>query len=481
VSGAATGEPVAVEAQAVQAGAPRVDGADAALRRLAEADEAWWRGDRGAAKRGWREALAEAGTSTRGRAVEAMARVRLLQVSGTFGPFVHERRLREALGVCLDEEPWCAIARADEQLWMPAFTGADPKRVPGLLAGSPLQAPAAARIAVATGDRTALRAVNPADLDGVGRGVLATDRQRPPDPGTWTLGVGLSGAPGAGVGLSVRYIDPDLAWHAHTLSLSASADSLGGFSVDGSFTSAAGRGAVAGVLAGGVGRGRGYRWVGDTAETYALDVARGSAGVSGRDGRLGWALGGSGRVERLGSWDGAEAPWGAVAGPYGALTVGDGRGWARLSGEAAGGAYTHVGVSVDVRAYPPVAGGTLALRGLGTVVPTSGSPFYRWPSAGGSSLLRGAPAGWLRGPVLVAGQAEYRHPLVGPLEAAAFVDVVRVESVNAEGATAGDVPRWTAGAGVRLVLPPEKTNVTRVDVGVGPGTWGVVVGWGQAF
>ena len=84
--------------------------------------------------------------------------------------------------------------------------------------------------------------------------------------------------------------------------------------------------------------------------------------------------------------------------------------------------------------------------------------------------MRGEPAGRWRAPTLFALQAEARYPLLGPLEAAVFVDSARIDGWHA-----------TVGGGVRIVLPPEGMNTTRLDIGIGPGSWGLVVGWGEAF
>lgn len=421
-------------------------------------DEAWWAGDRGEALTAWRRALAEVDTSAVGRAAEVMARVRLLQVTGNLAPFVHERRMSLALDACPTSEPWCHIAAADVELFMPAFTGADPRRIPELLAGSPLVGPATARIAAATGDIGALAGLADAELDGMGRGILAQRRRLPPNPGTWVLGVGIGGAPGAGVGFLVRFVDPDLAWAQHRLELVASADTRGGFYIASGLRTA-GRTPLSFGLTGG--RSIGDLWIDDAPQAWSLAYARGSAAINPHWSGVSLVVGASARVE-------ASQDVGVTAGPYTALSLGD-RDVLRVSADSAFGAYTHVLVGADWRGQQPLAGGTLALHTALTYVPTA-SPFWRLPSAGGSDVLRGLSAGRYRVHTLAIGQVEYRHVVIGPLYGAAFLD-----------AAWADGGHMTAGVGLRIVLPPDRENTTRLDFGAGPEGWGFVVAWGEAF
>jgi len=290
---------------------------------------------------------------------------------------------------------------------------------------------------------------------------MAASGERPADPGTWVLTFGVAGAPGAGVGVSAGFTHPDLAARDHDLSVTAALDSLGGGSVAAAFQGA-GNGSP--QLAGSVGRTAGWRWVDDVAVPYDLDLARVSAGLGARGPGLTVQVGVTSRWEQPG--DGLR--W--APGPWLTLGVGDAGARARVSAETGFLAYRHLGLAVDLRAYPQVGRGTLALHALGSATPTPETPWWRMPSAGGSTLLRGAPAGRWRDDTLLAAQVELRHPLVGPLEAALFVDGARVEGWHVSG-----------GGGVRIVLPPERLNVTRLDLGVSEVGWGVVVGFGEEF
>ncbi|HND28466.1 MAG TPA: hypothetical protein PLA94_00650 [Myxococcota bacterium] len=385
--------------------------------------------------------------------------MRLLKLSGNYAPILHELPLDRALRSCPDSDPWCAIAWADFQLWMPAFTGADPARVPELLTGSPLVGPASARLAWASGDLSRLATQ---DLDGMGQGLREVGLH-PPDPGTWVLSLGLSGAPGAGIGALASFQHPDLGWQQHQLALRAGGDSRGGFSGLFSLRIFTGRALRPLFYAAG---GRlvtdRYDAAGER-ELYVQGTARGGAGLAWTAGPLTATLGGQARGDFFeGSWYLANGPWLSFSlTPRRSLSL-------TAVAEAGFGSGESFSGSLNLRALPPLWGGTLALRlGFWGV---EGPEWREW-TAGGAELLRGQPAGRWRGSVFVPAQVEYRHRLVGPLQAAAFVDTVAIDGRW----------HWSLGGGLRLLLPPEELNVTRVDVGVGEGSWGVVVAWGQAF
>lgn len=394
----------------------------------------------------YREALTEADASPQGRAAEAMARTRLLWFEGNLAPFRHEAALGRALDACPSTEPWCAVALADWHLFMPAFTGADPAKVEPLLRDSPLGDAAAARRVMAGADPSFVASAAPGTL-----AAAVGARRRPPHPGTWAVGLGVGGAPGAGVGGLVRLHHPDVGWKGHRLDALATADSRGGAAATGTFTWAQGWQA-SGLLA----RTVGDLWVDGEATPY--DVV--TASLAGA-----WLPRGDGQRGRVGAV--ARMDDGAfVVGPVLGLTVGG----SGITVETGFGAYTHLATTFDARAYPDLAGGKLAMRALARWTPTEGTPDFRLPSAGGLELLRGLPAGRFRDDTVIAGQLEWRHEVRAPLSAALFVDTAFVEGFH-----------WTAGGGLRLAVPPTESFSTRVDVGVGPDGWGVIVGWGEAF
>lgn len=468
-----------VEPAPVEARPASLPGETPALRLISEGDRAWFAGDRGAAQAAWRAALSVVAPTTEpvelstgaDAAAEALTRLRLLQVEGNLAPIWHERALNAALARCPDVEAWCQIARADYHLWMPTFTGADPKEAlrllaPGGRADAELPGPAAARRLLA-GSGESLAAFPESGLDGFAAG-LKESGGLPADPGTWVLGLGVAAAPGLGIGASVHFDHPDLAWKDHDLRLDLAASS---------------RGAVAlSASAFGASRGRPRLWVGlssgpvdryDPPLTAHIGSATLGAGAGAAGGGGAAALGLVARVDQLDEPDAVAETLGRV-GPWIKLGAGPVGLWA----ETGFGSYVWINAGASLKWVEHWRGWELAAHGVGELAPIDGGPWWMLPSAGGAHLLRGLPAGRYRDPLKLGAQAELRHDLVGPLRVAAFVD----------GAALGPLERWdrealhiTAGLGLRLVLPPEKQNITRLDVGFGEGRVGVVLGWGEAW
>lgn len=455
------------------------------------ADEAWARGDRAGAVRAWR-ALLRAGGSEGARpdAVEIMLRVRLLPVAGNLAPLWLERPLDVAMQRCADlayAEPgagpntpaaWCRVAMADYDLWMPDIAGADPGRVASDLVSLAGWAPADERVAAA----------------GAARGSEGgSGSEENPFPGTWVLGWGVAVAPGAGAGVGLHFLHPDLGFQGMRLGFDTAVDTLGGFSLAGSFSERPSHRSL--VVRASGGNLRGAVWGdgnGDADEgaAYAWQTAQGAAGFSSTYGRVSFAGGGEARWDHAVVYDppgdvpdaaggAAVGPWASLrwAGPVDVRIAGD------VNGTQAGPAFAlaTAGVRVAIRGREEMAGQVVG-RLIGQA--STDGPFFRLPSAGGSTLLRGAPAGRYRGPLLVGAQVEYRHVIYGPVKTAAFIDTAWVSTWQAEPLV--DDLHLSAGAGLRLVLPPADLNTTRIDVGVVPGldgtvTWGVVVAWGEAF
>lgn len=429
-----------------------------ALSDISTGDLAWWSGDRQAAHAAWTQALLEVGPGSEDIAATAMAHIRLLKMSGNIGPLIHEPPLQKALRDCPDTEAWCAIALADYHLWMPAFTGADPKRVPEILATCPLPGPVAARMALATGDLSLLEGRN---LDGMGLGLQKYGR-RPPDPGTWVLGVGLSATPGAGLGAQLRFEHPDLAWKEHHLSLQLGGDTRGGFV-----------GAFRLILHEEKQKPMFYSSISHiNADIYrpeAQPYQLSSLVVGGGDGwggNWGISLGASTRWDSLNgdTWQFNPGPW---LGLRGRITPD-----LNLSSSLESGLFSTFFLKTDTNLSwkPSLWGGSIAAR-LDFATASTQTPFYRLPTAGGANLLRGLPAGRYRDVFLGSTQLEYRHPLVGPLRGDLFVDTAWVEGAF----------HHTEGAGFALVLPPDDLNVTRLQFGMGEGQWGLILAWGEIF
>ena len=454
---------------------------------LSAGDRARYDDDRAAAVTRYQEAI-DSGEP----AAEAMARLRMLSLSGNLGALWHGPALDAALAAAeLDPTAvaggWCALAEVDYHLMAPAFAGADAATaIEGARALlETLPGPASARLYYATGDEAwlaALEAVPAEARDGMGDGILAAGRARPPSPGTWFLGIGLAGAPGQGLGGGLIWKHPDLARRRWWLYASLGATSRG--SLNGALHVASpGRLYADASLAG-------YRLVADLyddedqRDTYTLSGARARLGPGLRF-RLGegrartWAAGEI-RIDDLG--EGPQTALGPAAGASWSTLRGSRGGrrgqLASLSGEwAAWGDYPSLQLTADARAFTGALGGALGARLLWRGELFEETPFYRLPTAGGSVYHRGAWAGRWIAPWIATVDLEQRWSAGDVLEPVVFINAAQV---------AGAGLHYGAGAGVRLVLPPENLNIVRLDIGVSdlgyddPG-WGLYVGWGEAF
>jgi outer membrane protein assembly factor BamA len=107
-------------------------------------------------------------------------------------------------------------------------------------------------------------------------------------------------------------------------------------------------------------------------------------------------------------------------------------------------------------------------------------PFHQLPMLGGVSRMRGYYEGQYRDRTYAMVQAEYRWmPAFWRVGFVAFVGVGEVW--NRWSDAGSGTPKVAAGLGVRYALNvPERIHV-RLDVGVGPGTWGLYVNVLEAF
>jgi len=381
--------------------------------------------------------------------------------------------------------PLCVLAEADRRLAVPAFAGGDVASVPGLVAALRTDAvlgPAAdARhmLAVARG-APGVPVAPLASTPGMARGIATLGRAEPPDPGTWTLAVGVTAAPYAGVGGLLRFVDPDLAGGGHRLTLSVAADT------GGQASAAVGIGLrlpASPTLSVAYQHATAWRWLEGTPGGLRLDRVDTGATVSFARGA--WtAWGGLASIVAIPSAPVAEAPSPGIAqwldpsvralGPQVGVRVTDPARQAsvtlaaRAPLEVVDGA-PHPWMSLDTRGRHPLGRVELAGRVLAEAAPGE-DVWYLQPALGGTTLHGGQH---LRAEAAVGEppeQAESRLHLFGPLHLAGFVDAAWC-----------DGPHASAGGGLRLVLPPERDNVTRLDVGWSPEGWGVVLGFGEAF
>lgn len=435
---------------------------------LDSGDGAWFAGDRIAARAAWLEAAKEADPAT-----VAMAEVRLLRVSGNLGLLSHGPRADRALADCAAADPWCALAWADYHLTL-ADLGlpADPGLAAALArqAASALPGPALARqVWAGAAPAEALEG----DPTALGQGLAQHGGRWPSGPGTWLLALGLSGAPGLGVGGALRFAHPDLGGGQARLELSAAATSRGALALSvasrigrrsGALLSASGARAVVDL----------YDQEAETQRSLIVGQAAASAAPLIQVGRWsGWA----GPAARVDVGEALLQGHGAFGGLAWDGTAAGGGPWARLSAEGAFADYTMLRASLDLRERWAVPGGVLASRLLGeAALRDARTPVWRLPSAGGAELLRGAPSGRFRGPGLLAAALEYRHPLGPTLSLALFADTVWVSDPGPLPS-----PHGGAGAGLRLHLPPRPLNTVRLDLGFTDAGWGLVAGWGEAF
>jgi hypothetical protein len=446
---------------------------DGALAALDEGDRAWFRGERRVAVQAWRAA-----SDQDNPAAEAMARLRLLHFSGNWGMAAHGPRIDAALAVCPEEDPWCRLALVDFHLLAPAEVGADPQQALALactLEGE-LPGPALARQLMVEPSPAALARLAELPRDGLGDGLLISEGAAPPYAGTWLLGLGLLGGPGLGFGAGVHFVHDDLFYGGHDLALELGATSRGS-----AWLGAAG--ASAGTVFGhgdlGVSRWVQDLWLEDQAVTWRVEGASASVGPGLRHGALRVAVGARARWDRVGdlallghgpelslSLDRADG-WG-----------GERRGWVLQSGwrsavRALGADYDHLYGSLELRGYAGLPlQGVLAARALGSRAFLDEAPWYRLPTAGGSQVLRGAPAGRYPGRSLAAADLELRRMIAGPLEGVVFGCGAWLEDSG-----------WHPGGGLglRLIMPPRERNTVRLDLAFSDAGWAVTTGWGEVF
>ncbi|MEE2750908.1 MAG: hypothetical protein VX519_05725 [Myxococcota bacterium] len=405
-------------------------------------------------------------------AAEAMARLRLLGLSGNLGAVVHGPKLDDALARC--EGDWCAIAKSDYHRIVPVPLGASRSEAIRLarLLVDVLPGPALARLYVLTEDPAHLESLQQqVQLDGLGTGLVMSQGGRPPNPGTWFLGMGLTGSAGVGVAGNAVFFHPDLFWKEWWMKSGVWFSSRGSFggtlAVEGP-SSVAPRLSIAGSDA-------------------FVDFYEGETRTSLRVRRGNLALG---PVYRAGAWK-----FGVPA----LLTLGDsGEGWQRSAGvglevtvdhrRGRGNQLRGVLVSLesrrvwgdvddlfvfaDSRGFVPFGAGVLAGRMTFQGAFVEGIPDWLLPVVGGSELHRGAWHARWRAPRIGTVDLEQRWRLTPSIGAVVFSNTAWVQGT-------GFHPG--AGIGVRLVLPPEDWNIVRMDLGFSDTGWSVTAGWGEAF
>lgn len=107
-------------------------------------------------------------------------------------------------------------------------------------------------------------------------------------------------------------------------------------------------------------------------------------------------------------------------------------------------------------------------------------PFNQLALLGGISRMRGYYEGQYRDKTYAMAQLEYRMmPIFWRIGAVVFAGIGEVAERWRD--FRWDRLRWAVGAGLRFALNVEERINIRVDVGVGPGTWGLYVNVLEAF
>ncbi len=436
------------------------------LEAVSRGDLARYHSEHNVAKAAYKEAV-ESGEP----AAEAMARLRLLAYTGNLGAWIHGPRLDKALARATGSE--AVLAWTDFHLFAPVFVGAD-RAEAARLAESLLEdyrAEATARLFLATGDRAWLEKLRAMEKrDGLGEGLVATEGALPPNPSAWNLGFGFSGAPGLGIGAGLRFTHPDFkGWATDTW--------LGGTTLGSGYGVLRARspGTLFFQIDGGASRGLLYRYPQGERESLWRTARwfEAGPGLQWRALRT-WVVGvfrqddlGEGFLDGHGFEAGAQLDWrrGWGAGRRGAYFSAQ---WtASLSQEA-----PHQGLFVDVRSYVPFLKGVWATRLTHQHAFVDEAPFYRLPAVGGMTLHRGAPYQRWRAEWIATVDVEQRWMVWGPIEGVVFGNTAWV---------AGSGLHPAGGVGARLLMPPEESNVSRLDLAFSDTGWGLYGAWGEAF
>ena len=436
---------------------------------ISDGDMARYSGDRVAARDAYRAAA-----ESEDPAAQAMAHLRLMQLSGNFGMLAHGPKVDRALYI-ESRDPWHWLAWADFHLFLPAQLGADPETARRFAeaAKAELPGPALARLYLATGDAAVLEELrNTPERDGLGEALVANDGVLPSQPGTWMLSLGAAGAPGAGFGGGVTFIHPDLGLRGWQLPIGAVANTRGG-AIGSVSARSPGRHYGHGSLTGATTVIDLYDVAGERNPTR-FDLVQGTLGPGTNFGDLTVQVGA--RVR----WDALQGdPIKAAHGPFASArldkTSGWGAdrrgGWASASVDHSQWGYEHTAYGLRAAGYLPALHGVSAAR-VTWDHELQDAPVYRLPSAGGSDLHRGAWVGRYRTPMLATADLEQRWMVWGPLELVLFGNVAWVDLEEFHPA---------GGGGIRLILPPEESNVVRIDVAVSDSAWGIYTAFGETF
>jgi len=415
-------------------------------------------------------------------AAEAMARLRLLSVTGNLGGVIHGSAIDLALASC--SGAWCDLAHADYHLFAPPEVGASPSEAVEYAqsALSELPSPSAARLFLATGDTQWLALLDGADdLDGLGQSLVAGGGRLPPLPPTWYLGLGVFGAPSVGVGGSVFFVHPN--YHRAQLGFGLSASTAGQYSLSGWYRRRIGSGIVSSST----------RLVEGSRRLF-IDGFQ--AGYEYREAELSLGVGvssGLADFELFGSYRNLWGDSGSV--DLSNIKIRVLRNKRRGSGVLTRGHLVELSAAVAPFADEAYYFGHLDYR-LWADSPLQGALAFRFlwmegfgdeqnihlmPSAGGSKVHRGAVRDRWLSPRLSTLDVEQRWTMYGPVEFVSFANLLYAEEFsflyeNHEGGF-----HYGVGFGFRIIQAPKSLNVVRLDFAVSDTDLAIYAGWGEAF
>lgn len=142
--------------------------------------------------------------------------------------------------------------------------------------------------------------------------------------------------------------------------------------------------------------------------------------------------------------------------------------------------YEYARFTLDAAHYIPLAARhTLAFELFVDMV-AGDVPFNQLPLLGGISRMRGFYEGQYRDKTYAMVQLEYRvMPILWRFGAVAFVGLGEVAERWRD--FRADALKWAVGGGLRYALNVEERINIRLDIGVGPHTWGLYVNVLEAF
>ncbi len=414
-------------------------------------------------------------------AAEAMARLRLLSVSGNLGGVIHGPSIDRALALC--EGAWCDLAHADYHLFAPTEVGASPADAVyyAQSALEELPSPSAARLFLATGDEQWLELLNGADdLDGLAESLVAGAGRLPALPPTWYLGLGLFGAPSVGVGGSALFVHPN--FRSGQFGVGASASSSGQYSLSTWYRRKVGVGIYSSSVR--VFDGTRDLFLGDIKLVYDYSEVAFALGTG--------VATGVADVELIGTYRNLRNDLEKV--DLSNLELRILRNRRRGAGVLTRGHLLELSVALapfgeksylfghlDYRRWieSPIGGG-LALRAL-WMEGVGSDNLYLMPSAGGSRVHRGAVLDRWISPRIATVDVEQRWTLFGPVELVTFANALYSQEFGLYLDQKSHDFHYGLGAGFRIIQAPKSLNVVRLDFAVSDTGRAIYVGWGEAF